>query len=72
MMKSHLGDQIPGQCQERLRELRKLAAWYREFAERAGNAAIWELRLRTADELRREADRLEAEMIARPFPVLRH
>ena len=29
-------------------ELRKLAAWYREFAERAGNPTIWEMRLRTA------------------------
>ncbi len=57
-----------GQCHERLRELRKLAAWYREFAERAGNPAIWESRLRTADELRREADRLEAGSIARACP----
>jgi hypothetical protein len=41
------------------RELRKLADWYREFAERAGNPAIWEARLRTAGDLEREADRLE-------------
>jgi hypothetical protein len=40
-------------------ELRKLATWYREFAERAGNPAIWEARLRTARELEREANRLE-------------
>jgi hypothetical protein len=40
-------------------ELRKLATWYREFAERAGNPAIWEARLRTAQELEREANRLE-------------
>lgn len=40
-------------------ELRKLATWYREFAERAGNSAIWEARLRTARELEREANRLE-------------
>jgi hypothetical protein len=26
-------------------ELRKLAAWYCEFAERAGNPTIWEARL---------------------------
>jgi len=25
-------------------KLRELAAWYREFAERAGNPAIWEAR----------------------------
>jgi hypothetical protein len=42
-------------------ELRKLAAWYREFAERAGNPMIWEARLRTAEELTAEADRLEKE-----------
>jgi hypothetical protein len=41
------------------RELRKLAAWYREFAERAGNPAIWEARLKTAGALEREASRLE-------------
>lgn len=40
------------------RRLRELAAWYRELAERAGNPAIWEARLRTAAELEREADRL--------------
>jgi len=36
-------------------KLRQLAAWYREFAERAGNPAIWDLRLRTAEELEAEA-----------------
>jgi hypothetical protein len=40
-------------------ELRTLAAWYREFAERAGNPTIWEARLMTASELEREANRLE-------------
>src|SRR6266700_3741061 len=38
--------------------LRDLAAWYREFAERAGNPAIWEARLRTAEDLEKEADSL--------------
>ena len=41
------------------RELRELAAWYREFAERAGNPAIWEARLRTAGDLERKADHSE-------------
>jgi hypothetical protein len=41
------------------RRLRELAAWYRGFAEGAGNPVIWEARLRTAAELEREADRLE-------------
>jgi hypothetical protein len=43
-------------------ELRQLAAWYRNFAERAGDPWIWEARLQTADELEAEADRLEAEL----------
>jgi hypothetical protein len=46
------------------RALRKLAGWYREFAERAGNPAIWHARLMTAEDLEREADRLE-KMAAR-------
>lgn len=40
-------------------KLRILAAWYRDFAERAGNPVIWEARLRTADDLDQEADRIE-------------
>jgi hypothetical protein len=44
---------------ELTRNLRELAAWYREFAERAGNPVIWHARLTTAEELEREADRLE-------------
>lgn len=38
-------------------KLRELAAWYREFAERAGNPTIWDLRLRTAEDLEAEADK---------------
>ena len=49
---------IDGRPQEP-RNLRKLAAWYREYAERAGNPSIWEARLRTAADLEREADTLE-------------
>jgi hypothetical protein len=32
-----------------------LAAWYRQFAERAGNPAIWEARRRTAEYLEEKA-----------------
>jgi hypothetical protein len=39
--------------------LRKLAAWYRAFAERAGEPWIWEARLQTADELENAAALLE-------------
>jgi hypothetical protein len=42
--------------------LRELAAWYREFAERAGAPEIWDARLRQADRLEKEADRLEGPM----------
>ena len=45
-------------------KLRELAAWYRQFAERAGDPWIWEARLRTAEKLEAEADRLEAKNVA--------
>ena len=38
--------------------LRDLARWYRGFAERTDNPAIWEARLRMAEDLEAEADRL--------------
>ena len=42
-------------------KLRQLAAWYREFTERAGSLWIWEARLRRAKELEAEADGVEAD-----------
>jgi len=45
-------------------ELRSLAAWYREFAERTGNPTIWECRLKTAEDLEQEAGRIEAKETA--------
>lgn len=39
--------------------LRVLAAWYRQFAEKTMNPTIWDARLRTAEDLDREAERLE-------------
>jgi hypothetical protein len=39
--------------------LRELASWYREYAERTGNAAIWDFRIRTAEDLEAEAFRIE-------------
>ena len=47
------------------RELRSLAMWYREFAERTGNPAIWEGRLKTAEALEREASRLQGRVVPR-------
>jgi hypothetical protein len=40
--------------------LRELASWYREYAERTGNPAIWDARIRTAEDLEAEATRLES------------
>jgi len=40
-------------------KLRELALWYREFAERTANPVIWESRLRMAEDLEAEAERLE-------------
>ena len=48
----------PGPMDDPLK-LRELAAWYREFAEKTANPSIWEARLRMAEDLEREADRLE-------------
>jgi len=49
---------VLGHQPERLREL---ASWYREYAERTGNPAIWDARIRTAEDLEAEAARLECE-----------
>ena len=43
----------------KLREL----AWYREFAEQSGNPAIWDGRLRTAEDLEAEASQLETRSV---------
>jgi hypothetical protein len=40
------------------KNLRQLATWYRDFAERAGSTTIWEARLHMAEDLELEADRL--------------
>ena len=40
-------------------KLRRLACWYREFAERTENPTIWEGRLHMAGDLEAEADRIE-------------
>ena len=45
------------------RRLRELASWYREFAGRAGSPVIWEARIRTAENLDSEADRIERQLV---------
>ena len=56
---------------ENPQRLRELAEWYREFADKAASAAIWESRLLTADDFDREAVRMETvearEKSARSF-----
>jgi hypothetical protein len=42
-------------------KLRELAAWYREYAKQAGSPTIWEARLRAAEDMEEEADRIESE-----------
>ena len=44
-------------------QLRALALWYREFAERTQNPAIWEARIRTAEELEMSAQALESHAL---------
>jgi hypothetical protein len=56
---------------ENAAKLRELACWYREFAERAGNPAIWHARLTTAEDLEREADRLEKMAAQGPLSTVR-
>jgi hypothetical protein len=50
-------------------KMRTLAAWYREFAELAGNPAIWERRLLLAEDLEREVARIELEHERKPRRV---
>jgi hypothetical protein len=57
------------QAMDEARKLRDLAAWYREFAERAGDHWIWYARLRTADKLEQEATLLEKRLSQIKEPV---
>ena len=50
----------------RAEQLLKLAVWYREYAERAGNPGIWASRIRAAERLEEEAAQMDA--VAR-FPL---
>jgi hypothetical protein len=48
--------------------LRALAAWYRKYAERTGNPAVWHARLATAESLEREAARLGDRIDCNRYP----
>jgi hypothetical protein len=51
------------------RKLRELAAWYREYAEQAGNPWIWDARRRTADSMEKEAALREERLLKINEPV---
>lgn len=76
MQLQHIHSSISGEgvsdddSSTRVRRLRELAAWYRAFAERAGDPAIWAARLRTAEDLDAEASRIEQQASARSRPGL--
>ena len=48
--------------------LRMLADWYREYAERIDNPAVWHARLATAETLEREAARLQDRTDCNRYP----
>ena len=47
---------------ETFKKLEKLAAWHRINAERAGADWVWEVRLRTAEDLERRAAELRTQL----------
>jgi hypothetical protein len=47
---------------ETIERLEMLAAWHRINAERAGVDWVWEARLRTAEDLERQAAKLRAQL----------
>ena len=51
--------QTPTHTIERLEEL---AGWHRALAERAGSTWVWEARLRTAEDLERQAAVMRAQL----------
>jgi hypothetical protein len=50
-----------------IERLEELAAWHRINAEHAGSAWVWEARLRTAEDLERQAAAIRARL-ASGFP----
>ena len=58
-------DRSPQTTPRALGDLRALAAWYREYAELAGNPSIWAGRVMTAEDLEREASDLEQRLVRR-------
>ena len=61
-----VGDPPRASDMHEVERLRELAAWYRDFLQRAGNPTIWQSRLRMAEDLAGEAERLEREYLDCP------
>jgi len=51
-----------------IERLEELAAWHRINAEHAGSAWVWEARLRTAEDLERQAATIRALLAANATP----
>jgi hypothetical protein len=51
---------------EAIERLKRLAAWHRINAERAGADWVWEARLRTAEDLERQAAKIRAQLADDP------
>ena len=47
---------------ETIERLERLASWHRINAERAGADWVWEVRLRTAEDLERQAAKIRAQL----------
>ena len=62
LAESHVVQRGGGTVSHQPERLRELASWYREYAERTSNPAIWDARIRTAEDLEAEATRLECLM----------
>jgi hypothetical protein len=52
-----------------IEKLEELAAWHRVNADHAGNAWVWEARLRTAEDLERQAATIRARLAGGVPPV---
>jgi hypothetical protein len=50
----------------KIETLERLAAWHRINAERAGADWVWEARLRTAEDLERQAAKMRAQLADDP------
>jgi hypothetical protein len=55
---------------EKIERLETVAAWYRINAERAGADWVWEARLRTAEDLERQAAKIRAQLVDDPVTSL--